>query len=137
MAAVSVAPRAAAPDWSRKYPPLLALGVAALLILAVLPNSLNLPQTNPTQTLEYAPVPPEDESNDVPPSGNLAAVGLGSSSGIQGGGAAGGNDEVPTTTTLLEEELGALPSDSGQKGQATNKRCVGNPPRQTEDPLAP
>jgi hypothetical protein len=134
MAAVSVVPRTAnAPDWSRKYPPLLALGVAALLILAVLPNSLNLPQTNPTQTLEYAPVPPED-NNDVPPSGNLAAVGLGSSSGIRGGGAAGGNDS-PTTTEAAE--LGALPSDAGQKGAATNKRCVGNPPRQTEDPLSP
>src|SRR5205814_610274 len=92
MAAVSVAPRAAStPDWSRKYPPLLALGVAALLMLAVLPNSLNLPQTNPTQTLEYAPVPPDKQSDEVPPSGNLAAVGLGTSSGIKGGGAPGGN----------------------------------------------
>lgn len=134
MAAVTVAPRpTSAPDWSRKYPPLLALAVAAVLILAVLPNSLNLPQTNPTQTLEYAPVPPED-NNDVPPSGNLSAVGLGSSSGIQGGGAPGGNDQGAEPEPM--EELGALPTD-GQAGQATNKRCVGNPPRQTEDPLSP
>lgn len=131
MASVTVAPRAsAAPEWSRKYPPLLALGVAAMLILAVLPNSLNLPQTNPTTTLEYAPVPPED-NNDVPPSGNLAAVGLGSSSGIQAGGAPGGNDDEP------EPELGAIDTGGGQGASATNKRCVGDPPRQTEDPLSP
>ncbi|HVF31483.1 MAG TPA: hypothetical protein VM933_00490, partial [Acidimicrobiales bacterium] len=138
MATVTVAPGAtAAPEWSRKYPPLLALGLAALLILAVLPNSLNLPQTNPTTTLEYAPVPPEDENNDTPPSGNLSAVGLGSSSGIQGGGAAGGNDALVPTTAPLDLEPGALPTDGGQKASATNKRCVGNPPRQTEDPLSP
>ncbi|HUP87535.1 MAG TPA: hypothetical protein VM143_17920 [Acidimicrobiales bacterium] len=137
MAAATVAPRAtSAPDWSRKYPPLLALGVAAMLILAVLPNSLNLPQTNPTQTLEYAPVPPED-NNDVPPSGNLAAVGLGSSSAIKGGGAPGGNDGTTTTAPAPDAPLGALPTEAGQKASATNKRCVGNPPRQTEDPLAP
>lgn len=134
MATVTVAPGAsAAPEWSRKYPPLLALGVAALLILAVLPNSLNLPQTNPTTTLEYAPVPPED-NNDVPPSGNLAAVGLGSSSGIQGGGAPGGND---TPEAALDDPLAPPPAVEGQKASATNKRCVGDPPRQTEDPLSP
>lgn len=136
MAAVAAPRPSSSPDWARKYPPLLALGVAALLLLAVLPNSLNLPQTNPTQTLEYAPVPPDENSNDVPPSGNLAAVGLGSSSGIRGGGAAGGNDQGTTTTTTTEGVLGALPTE-GQKGAATNKRCVGNPPRQTEDPLSP
>lgn len=143
MAAVTIAPGASdAPEWSRKYPPLLALGVAALLILAVLPNSLNLPQTNPTTTLEYAPVPPEDDNNDTPPQGNLAAVGLGSSSAISGGGAEGGNDVAASTTTTtappaVDPVTGALVADPGQKASATNKRCVGNPPRQTEDPLSP
>src|SRR5687768_4244789 len=122
MAAVTVAPRpTSAPDWSRKYPPLLALAVAAVLIPAVPPNSLNLPQTNPTTTLEYAPVPPED-NNDVPPSGNLSAVGLGSSSAIQGGAPGGeGGGAVATTTTLAD--VGGALAPTGQGTQATNKRC--------------
>lgn len=140
MATVTVAGGApGAPEWSRKYPPLLALGVAALLILAVLPNSLNLPQTNPTTTLEYAPVPPDDNNNDVPPSGNLAAVGLGSSSAIQGGPGDAGAGGLGATTTSVEDGplTGALVTDTGQKASATNKRCVGSPARQTEDPLSP
>jgi hypothetical protein len=134
MASVTVAPRAGAdaPDWPRKYPPLLALGVAVLLVLAVLPNSLNLPQTNPTQTLEYAPVPP-DENVDTPPQGNLAAVGLGSSSALQSGGAPGGSDGGPGTTLPPP----ATTPGEGVKGNPTDKRCVGNPPRQTFDPLSP
>src|SRR5918992_4371665 len=68
-------------EWARKYPPLVSILVALLLAIAVLPSALNLPQTNPTQTLEYAPVPPEDD--DVPPpAGNLSSLGLGTSSGV-------------------------------------------------------
>ena len=123
--------QAEGPDWQRKYPPLLAVGVALLLALVVLPSSLNLPQTNPTQTLEYAPVPPDEESQDNPPQGNLASLGLGSSAGVEGGGAGGG-------TGGGGEELAelALP-DVGAGRNPTRFRCVGNPPRQTEDPLAP
>ena len=58
---------AGGPEWARKYPPLLALAVALLIALTVLPSSLNLPQSNPTETLEYAPVPPEDSENPPPP----------------------------------------------------------------------
>ena len=90
MAATSVPARTSSPDWARKYPPLLALAVALLIAIAVLPSSLNLPQTNPTQTLEYAPVPPDD-SNTAPPQGNLSALGLGSSSGLNTTGAPGGS----------------------------------------------
>lgn len=137
MASVTVAPRAsAAPAWARKYPPLLALGIAALLVLAVLPNSLHLPQTTPTTTLEYAPVPAEDD-DDVPPSQNQAALGLGSSSGVQGVGAGSGGaaaDPLAPGGDSLEASLAPV---EGRKASATNKRCVGNPPRQTEDPLSP
>ena len=50
--------------------------------------ALNLPQSNPTETLEYAPVPPD--SNAKPnENGNESALGLGSSSGIKGSGASG------------------------------------------------
>jgi hypothetical protein len=62
-------------EWARKYPPLITILVALVLAIAVLPSALNLPQTNPTQTLEYAPVPPNDEDQPrrptatCPPSG--------------------------------------------------------------------
>ena len=115
--------RGPAPDWARKYPPLITILVALALAIGVLPSSLNLPQTNPTQTLEYAPVPP-DENEPPPPQGNLSALGLGSSSAIETGGAEGGND-LP------------LPPLPGRGKSPSTKRCVGNPPRQTEDPVAP
>jgi hypothetical protein len=111
-------------EWARKFAPLSTILIALVLALAVLPSALNLPQTNPTQTLEYAPVPPE-ESDETPPAGNLSSLGLGSSSGVAED-AEGG------------EGPGALPPLPGGKGtNPSTKRCVGNPPRQTEDPLAP
>ncbi len=112
-----------APDWARKYPPLLSLFVALLIALVVMPSALNLPQTNPTQTLEYAPVPPTDDE-PPPPQGNLSALGLGSSSAVETGGALGGNNE-------------AVIPPLGKGVSPSTKRCVGSPPRQTEDPLAP
>ena len=68
--------------WARKYPPLLAMALAVLIAVAVLPSALNLPQANPTETLEYAPVPPSDDDPPPPPAaGNLASLGLASSPG--------------------------------------------------------
>ncbi len=110
-------------DWVQKYPPLLTVFVALLLALVVMPSALNLPQTNPTQTLEYAPVPPSDDE-PPPPQGNLSALGLGSSSAVRVGGAQDGNNE-------------SVIPPIGQGKSPTNKRCVGSPPRQSEDPLAP
>ena len=132
MAAVVTAetvPATASPSWAQKYPPLLALAVALLIAVVVLPSSLNLPQTPPTQTLEYAPVPPSDDTQ-TPPAGNFSSLGLGTSSGVEGVGAPGGNGDG----------LGAAPGTPPAKGTAfkpSGLRCVGNPPRQTEDPLAP
>jgi hypothetical protein len=110
-------------DWARKYPPLVAVGVAVLIALAVLPSSLNLPQSNPATTLEYAPVPPSDE-NPPPPSGNLSSLGLAGSSSLEGPGADG-------------DLGGGLDQLLNNRGKPGFKRCVGKPPRQTEDPLSP
>lgn len=99
-----------------------------VLLLVLLPSSLNLPQANPSQTLEYAPVPPEDE-DQADPAGNFSSLGLGRSerggfaSEAGGGGGAGGED-------------GGGPLRGRGKNPST-KRCVGNPPRQTEDKLSP
>lgn len=131
MASVSVADKGAdrAPEWSRKYPPLFALVVALLIAVLVLPSSLTLPQTNPTETLEYAPVPPDQNVNPPPQPGNLSSLGLGTSSAIEGGGAPGG-DEAPGPAP-------APPPPAARGINPVSKRCVGNPPRQTEDPTSP
>src|SRR5687768_13341948 len=67
---------------ARDYPPLAVAAAIALGLLVLLPSSLNLPQSNPAETLEYAPVPPEDNEDVPPPAGNFSALGLGSSSGL-------------------------------------------------------
>src|ERR1051325_2094078 len=64
--------------WSRGYPPLILLALAVLAVVIILPSSLNLPQSDPTTVLEYAPVPPQDK-NPPPLQGNLSNLGLGSS----------------------------------------------------------
>ncbi|MBA2608385.1 MAG: hypothetical protein H0U92_05580, partial [Actinobacteria bacterium] len=111
----------------RKGAPLLLLIAGLIIALAVLPSALNLPQTNPSTTLEYAPVPPEDNETP-PPVGNFDSFGLGQSSSIESGiadGSIGGGDAP-------------RPTNSPGKNTST-KRCVQTPkgPKQTEDPLAP
>ena len=110
----------------RDYPPLLIAGLLLLAILVVLPSSLNLPQSNPSQTLEYAPVPPEDQDTPPPPNGNFGALSLAGSGRLGAGtgtGSGAGGLQAPT------------PSGAGKN--PSTKRCVGSPPRQTEDPLSP
>lgn len=127
-------------DWARRYPPLVSVAIALVIAIAVLPSALNLPQSNPSTTLEFAPVPPEDDAPPPPPGSNLGALGLGSTSGITGGGASGGT-EAPGPTDPGDPPLDLPPVGDPPGGLAktpTAKRCVGsNPPRQTEDPLAP
>ena len=105
------------------YPPLLLAGLVMVLLLAVMPSALNLPQSTPAETLEYAPIPPEDDQS-TPPVGNLSSLGLGSSSSF-GSSPGGGEPESPP------------PAGAGIGKSPSVKRCVGSPPRQTEDPLAP
>ncbi len=108
--------------WTRSYPPLVLLVVAVLVAALVLPSALNMPQSNPTTVLEYAPVPPEDDS---PPAddGNVSALGLGATDTL----AEGGDPPPPPPP----------PPDEGRGERPQQKRCVGNPPRQTEDPMSP
>ena len=138
--------RRPSPSWARKYPPLAAMAVAALIALVILPSALNLPQANPSETLEYAPVPPEDDEPPPPPAaGNLASLGLASTAALNetspdAATGEGGDAGVPPPE---EDEVAAPPGlppaavlPPSVKTPST-KRCVGNPPRQTEDPLAP
>lgn len=106
----------------RRYPALGVL-VAAGLLATMLPSALRLPLSGPTQAAQLAPVSGEGESEQ----GDLSALGLGSSDGL-GAGAAGRGHDGPKLPDPAVEGAGANPS---------TKRCVGSPPRQTEDPMSP
>ena len=121
-------------DWVRRYPPLLAMALAVLVAVFVLPSSLDLQQANPTETQQFAPVPPS--SRQAPSQlGNLSSLSLGTSASL-GLDAAGGPGAGPATSGGVGVPgqpgtplgAGALPSE---------KDCVGDPPRQTQDPLSP
>lgn len=114
-----------APRPLHSYPPLVVSLLAVLALLAVLPSGLNIASPSPAETLEYAPVPPEGES-DASQTGNFSSLGLGSSSGLGEGD--GG---------FLDGPGGGDPDSAGAGKNPSTKRCVGNPPRQTEDPLSP
>lgn len=92
---------------------------ALVLAVLVMPSALNLPQANPSTVLEYAPIPPRDE--DAPPESNISSLGL----GITGGSSTGGVSQITPLFNL------------GKSLKPQTKRCVGNPPRQTEDPMSP
>ena len=132
--------------WARSYLPLLALPLAVVIAVAVLPSALNLPQANPTETLEYAPVPPSDKDTPPPPApGNLASLALASSPGVASGpsdtgAATGGGTRSPEPAPRAQAAPPPPPSAAALPAPVktpSTKRCVGKPPRQTEDPLAP
>ncbi|HEX9889335.1 MAG TPA: hypothetical protein VGA69_07640, partial [Nitriliruptorales bacterium] len=100
--------------------------MATVLAVFVLPSALNVPQSNPTQTLEFAPVPPADDAPPPPPTGNTASLGLGTSAGPQTGRTTDGGPDVPPP-----------PVPEGEGATPVTKRCVGDPPRQTEDLMSP
>lgn len=119
--------------WRRRYPPLVSAAIACMLAVFVLPSALNVPQSNPSQTLEFAPVPPDSDELPPPPvAANVGTLALGSSdTAPQKGDAPGGGDPGPPAVPELPE----VPEGTGER--PATKRCVGNPPRQTEDKLSP
>ena len=117
----------------RRYPALGFLAAAALLA-SLLPSALRVPLSGPTASAELAPVP--GKSNSAP--GDLSALGQTSTGGLGGDESTGtlgprGFDR-PGGTDFGDEE--ASPSD-GSGRNPSEKRCVGKPARQTEDPLSP
>ena len=104
----------------RRYPAL-ALVIAAGALAILLPSALTVPQSGPTALAEFAPVPGSgDGRSDVSDLGQAASGGLGFGSG-------GGN----SSGTFAESAKGP------EQKRARLKKCVGNPPRQTEDLLSP
>ena len=119
----------------RRYPALGFLAVAALLA-SLLPSALRVPLSGPSASAELAPVPGKSDATQ----GDLSALnetstgGLGSgggTGGVGGGRGRGGLDAMPG------DETTPPPPDDGSGRNPSNKRCVGNPPRQTEDSMSP
>lgn len=119
---------------TRRYAPLTGSVVALVIVLFVLPSALNVPLSSPSQTLEFAPIPPSDEDPPPPETANLESLGLGSSSTTRGDGV-GGTGPGPATPPATPPAAPPIPDGTGER--PVTKRCVGDPPRQTEDPLSP
>jgi hypothetical protein len=107
---------------SNRWPPIFALGLTALLVFAVLPNPLRIPQNNPAAQAEYAPVPGEQQNSE---NANFGETGQAESGGIGSGGR-----EDPDAINLPPIEVPPVFVPS-------HKRCSGSPALQTEDPLSP
>ncbi len=88
----------------------------------LLPSALNVPQSGPSTLAEFAPVPGAGQGQS-----DVSDLDQGSSGGLGFGAGSGSRDGTPPERT-------GTPS---QKRGLRNKRCVGNPPRQTEDLLSP
>lgn len=111
----------------RRYPALGYLaGTAALALL--LPSGLTVPNSGPPTLAEYAPVPGQGEGQS-----DTSEVGLPTSGGLGAGGVGEGVGALPPPPP---EEPQAVIGGAGVR-RPGSKRCVGSPPRQTEDPLAP
>lgn len=108
---------------TNRWPPIFALGLTALLVFAVLPNPLRIPQNNPSATAEFAPVPGDAQD---PNTANFGETGVAGSGGIGAGGLFG-----PDPAGLPPPPPPELVFDP------RNKNCQGEPPRQTSDPLSP
>lgn len=108
--------------------PLVVSVLSGVLLLALLPSSLNIATSDPQETLEYAPVPPEDGAPTLP-AGNLVSLSLAGSESL----APARSD--PGAGSSSPGADGPLAGGTGKN--PTTKRCVGDPPRQTGDPLSP
>jgi len=119
----------------RRFPPLLAVLAALLIAVFVLPSSLSLHQANPTETEQFAPVPPSlhQAAQQV---GNLSSLSLGLSPSLSNDGA-GGNGPGGTggSGTALAATPPTPPTPGGSGAEPDEYPCVGD--RQTADPLSP
>ena len=118
----------------RRYPALGFLAAAALLA-SLLPSALRVPLSGPTASAELAPVPGKSDSaqGDLSALGETSTGGLGAGSGTGGLGGGGRGGPGPAPDIDQPPPL----DDNGSGRNPANKRCVGRPLRQTEDPLSP
>ncbi|HVL80628.1 MAG TPA: hypothetical protein VM840_03440 [Actinomycetota bacterium] len=107
----------------RRYPALAYL-VGAGLLAVLLPSALTLPQGGPETLAEYAPV-----TGDGDGAGDMSGLGQAGSGGL-GFGSAG-------RVSRGDLEDLATGASGGTQRKPGTKRCVGQPPQQTEDPMSP
>src|SRR5687767_2612190 len=88
MSADTTSPKPVVTSKPKPVAPMASGLAAAILIFAVLPNPLKVPQQNPTATAEYAPVP--GNSDESGQNGNFGETGIADSSGIGTGGSGAG-----------------------------------------------
>ena len=117
---MSSEPRSKRSTLVRRYPAL-ALVLAAAALAVLLPSALTVPQSGPSTLAEFAPVPGSGQGrSDAKDFGTGQTGGLGF-----GGGSAEAQRGIPEGASTPSQKVARL------------KRCVGNPPRQTEDELSP
>ena len=104
------------------------LAVGILILLVLIPLALKVEQAPPPTIAEFAPQvqqqlkePPKDQAANI---GRLGGAG--------GGGGQFGALPSPSPSPSISAGVG-----SGQSQAPRYHRCVGNPPRQTEDPQSP
>lgn len=110
----------------RRYPGLVFVALAGLAA-TLLPSSLIVPLSGPSASAELAPVPGRGDQ-----AGDLSSLDAATSDGL---GAGQGSQAHASAPPHLDN-----PPPNGGGGKGTNrvdKRCVGRPPRQTEDPISP
>ncbi|MHB8510258.1 MAG: hypothetical protein ACYDGR_16705 [Candidatus Dormibacteria bacterium] len=117
------------PGWARRLPPLVMGALALALMIAILPSSLHLPITGPGSQAEVAPVPGQGNTQ-----ANLSQLGL-ADSGTVGGAGESAVADAGSPPTPAVDIVGGLPPGTNKVAQQA--ACVGNPARQTEDPLSP
>ena len=117
----------------RRYPALAYLAAASALSL-LLPSGLNVLQSGPTTLAEYAPVPGEGQGSSA-----LGDLGAAASDGLGAAATGNGVGRGAATTAPAPPDAGeeARPAGGRVIRKPGTKRCVGDPPRQTEDPLSP
>ena len=103
------------------------LAIGLLIILVLIPLALKVEQAPPPTIAEFAPQVRQQVKE--PPRDQAANVGqLGGS-----GGGAGQLGALPSPTPPTGAAVGASPTPPNRRFH----RCVGNPPRQIEDPQSP
>jgi hypothetical protein len=110
------------------------LAIGAVMLLVIVPLALQATQTPPPQIAEFSP---QAQQIKTPPKEQAANVGKdsggGSKSGPGTGGGGGSNEPTPDPSASPSQHI--VPEAPIDVNRTHN--CVGDPPRQIEDPQAP
>jgi len=114
----------------RWLPPAANAVVSAALLLLIALIALPASQTPPPAIAEFSPNPQEQITEERPEQSSASGEGANGT----GGGAGATTTTTSTTTTTVQGQDGSAEQPVDRRRV---RRCVGNPPRQTEDPHSP